>query len=450
MKLSNIPYFVKNPKEALIVLLNKWAFLFPDKMFLKMKFRLRVGYKLNLKNPVRFNEKLQWLKLYDRNPEYTKMVDKVAAKDYVREKIGDKYIIPTLGVYNSVEEINWDELPNRFVLKCAHDSGGIVICKDKTTLNIKAAKEKLKKGLSRSYFYQNREWPYKNVPRRIIAEKFITNGYDDDLTDFKFYCFDGEPRYCQVIADRNTKETIDFFDMDWVHQDFCGLNPVCGPAAKPAAKPQGFETMKRIARELAKDTQFVRVDMYAVNETTYFGELTFYPASGMGVFTPDSANFDLGALLTLKGENRGGYKALISSDLHIERISSGLKDYKFYCFDGVPRICKVDFGRYTEEGHKANFYDMDWKLLDIELSCYPSDKSHIELKPQNFDKMVELATKLSKGHRFLRVDLYNLNGELQFGELTFFPDSGICKFIPEKWDENLGELLSLKLISGGG
>jgi hypothetical protein len=194
-------------------------------MFLKMKFRLRVGYKLNLKNPMRFSEKLQWMKLYDRNPEYTKMVDKVAAKDYVREKIGDKYIIPTLGVYNSVEEINWDELPTRFVLKCAHDSVCIVICKDKTKLDIEAAKKKLKKGLSRSYFYQNREWPYKNVPRRIIAEKVITNGYEEDLTDFKFYCFDGEPRYCQVIADRSTKETIDFFDMDLVHQDFCGLNP---------------------------------------------------------------------------------------------------------------------------------------------------------------------------------------------------------------------------------
>lgn len=144
------------------------------------------------------------------------------------------------------------------------------------------------------------------MPRRIIAEKFITNGYDEELTDYKFYCFNGEPRYCQVIADRRTKETIDFFDMDWNHQDFYGLNPKCGPMAKPAemtaTKPHDFDTMKRIARELAKDTKFVRVDMYAVNENHYFGELTFYPASGIGVFTPDSADFDLGKLLTLNGQ----------------------------------------------------------------------------------------------------------------------------------------------------
>jgi hypothetical protein len=342
-------------------------------------------------------------------------------------------------------------LPEHFVLKTTHGGGGggVVICSDRTKFNKEHARQVLNRSLKGDIYRYYREWPYKNVPRRIIAEKFITNGYDDELTDYKFYCFNGEPRYCQVISDRHTKETIDFFDMDWNHQDFYGLNPKCGPAAKPAAKPHDFEEMKRIARALSKDTQFVRVDLYAVNENHYFGELTFYPASGMGVFTPDSADFNLGELLNLETELGGVFNILINSGrISVESLDSDLRDYKFYCFNGVPRICKVDFERYSKTGHKANFYDMDWQLQDVELNLYPADKSHIEKCPQNFSQMVELAAKLSKGYPFLRVDLYNLKGVLYFGELTFFPDSGFCKFIPEQWDEHLGEILSLNSVGG--
>jgi hypothetical protein len=448
-----IKTYIYHPNKLLLAVLCRFAWALPNKLFLQMRYRLELGRKLDLKNPKRFTEKIQWLKLYNRKAEYTTMVDKYAVKGFVAKKIGEQYIIPTLGVWEHFDDIDFDKLPNRFVLKTTHGGGGggIVICKDKNNFDKENARIILENSLKHSDWKPYGEWPYKNVPRRIIAEKFISNGYDEELTDFKFYCFNGEPRYCQVIADRHTKETIDFYDMDWKHQGFYGLNPACEPAAKSMAKPAAFETMKEIARMLAKDTLFVRVDLYAVSDTNYFGELTFYPASGFGVFTPDSADFDLGQLLTLKGENRGGYNMLIDSNISISRIDDDLRDYKFYCFNGVPRVCKVDFGRFSEEGHKANFYDMDWNLLDVELNFYPSDKSHFEKCPSNFQQMVAFATQLSKGYSFLRVDLYNLNGVLFFGELTFFPDSGFCKFLPEQWDEKLGELLSIEsTIVGGG
>jgi hypothetical protein len=296
--------YIKKPSKLALALLSKCAWAFPDKIFLKLRYRLQLGHPLNLKNPKRFTEKIQWLKLYNRRSEFTTMVDKYAVKEFVANKIGEMYIIPTLGVWNKFDDIDFDTLPERFVLKTTHGGGGggVVICKDRATFNKEKARAVINRSLKGDIYMLYREWPYKNVPRRIIAEKFITNGYDEELTDYKFYCFNGEPRYCQVIADRRTKETIDFFDMNWNHQGFYGLNPKCGPAAKPAAKPHGFATMQRIARELSKDTAFVRVDLYSVNESVYFGELTFYPASGIGVFTPDSADFDLGQLLSLPNE----------------------------------------------------------------------------------------------------------------------------------------------------
>jgi hypothetical protein len=423
-----------------LALLCKCAWAFSDKLFLKLRYRLQLGHRLNLKNPKRFTEKIQWLKLYNRKPEFTTMVDKYAVKEFVANKIGEKYIIPTLGVWDKFDDIDFDALPERFVLKTTHGGGGggVVICKDRATFDKEKAQQIINRSMKGDIYLHYREWPYKNVPRRIIAEKFITNGYDEELTDYKFYCFNGEPRYCQVIADRRTKETIDFFDMDWNHQDFYGLNPKCGPAAKPAAKPQGFDTMKRIARELAKDTEFVRVDLYAVNENQYFGELTFYPASGIGVFTPDSADFDLGKLLSLPIV--GGGKWLIDSDLNRCAPDEAIKDYKFFCFNGEPKFLKVDFGRFVE--HHANYYDLHWNLLPFGESGLLPVPEHEEAMPQNFDEMVTVARKLSAGFPFLRVDLYNVAGKIYFGELTFFPASGMLPFVPDSADFEIGEFLN--------
>lgn len=276
----------------------------PDATYLKLLYRFRMGHRLDLKNPLTFTEKLQWLKLYNRKPEYTKMVDKDAVKEYVANIIGEEYIIPTLGVWDKPEDIDWGSLPNQFVLKTTHGGGGggVVICKDKTTFDKTTAIAKLKESMASDIYSGLREWPYKNVPKRIIAEKFMApekSPAPKDLPDYKFFCFNGEPKYCQVIRDRHTKETIDFYDMDWNHMPFVGLNPVARNGLTPVARPGNLDEMKEICRKLADSKSFVRVDLYVIDDKTYFGELTLYPASGMGVFTPSEWNDKLGDWLTL-------------------------------------------------------------------------------------------------------------------------------------------------------
>ena len=282
----------------------------PDATYLKLLYRFRMGHRLDLQNPQTFTEKLQWLKLYNRKPEYTKMVDKYAVKEYVANIIGEEYIIPTLGVWDKPEDIDWDSLPNQFVLKTTHGGGGcgVVICKDKSKFDKASAIAKLKESMASEIYSGLREWPYKNVPKRIIAEKFMApekSPAHQDLTDYKFFCFNGEPKYCQVIRDRHTKETIDFYDMEWKHQEFVGLLPQSNIADSisngltSVARPKNLDEMKEICRKLSKEIPFVRVDLYVIDDKNYFGELTLYPASGMGVFTPEEWNDKLGDLLTL-------------------------------------------------------------------------------------------------------------------------------------------------------
>ncbi len=283
-----------------------------DALYLKLLFYFTMGKRLDLKHPKTFNEKLQWLKLYNRRPEYTTMVDKYAVKEYVASKIGKEYVIPTLGVWDKPEQIEWDKLPDRFVLKTTHGGGntGVVICKDKSTFNREQAIAKLNRSLQSDIYVNLREWPYKNVPKRIIAEEYIApriSPASKDLTDYKFYCFNGEPKFCQVIRDRRTCETIDFYDMDWNHQEFVGLNPVCrqggtpiiSQGCTPVARPKHLEQMLAICRTLSAESPFVRVDLYCVDEKEYFGELTFYPASGIGEFTPKEWSMRLGEMITL-------------------------------------------------------------------------------------------------------------------------------------------------------
>lgn len=292
--------YIQSPRKIAVALLSRIAPLIKnDETYIRTRWRVSMGYKLNLDNPRTFQEKLQWLKLHDHRNEYTQMVDKVEVKRYVADKIGEEYIIPTLGVWNTPNEIDFSSLPEQFVIKCNHNSGkGMYICKDKQKMNIPKVKRALAKGLSENYFAKGREWPYKNVKRRIIAEQYLTDG-NEELTDYKFYCFDGEPKYCQVIKDRQTEETIDFFDMDWNHQEFVGLNPVARPAAVCPKRPVKYEEMQYIARQLSEEIPFVRIDLYEVNGSVYFGEITFYPAKGMGVFTPQSWDITLGNWIVL-------------------------------------------------------------------------------------------------------------------------------------------------------
>lgn len=433
--------------EFMASIVNNFFRWLPDATYLKLLYRFMMGHRLDLKNPQTFTEKLQWLKLYNRKPEYTTMVDKYAVKEYVGNIIGEEYIIPTLGVWDKPDDIDWDSLPNQFVLKTTHGGGGggVVICRDKTTFNKANAKSKLEASMRGDIYKSLREWPYKNVPKRIIAEKFMAPEKSlapKDLPDYKFFCFNGEPKYCQVIRDRHTNETIDFYDMYWNHQEFVGLNPVARNGLTPVARPENLDEMKDICRKLAKDIPFVRVDLYVIDDKKYFGELTLYPASGLGVFTPEEWNNKLGDLLTLPNAIGGG-KYLIVNGLikELKTEYDELKDYKFFCFNGKVKFLKVDFGRFVE--HHANYYSTEGKLLDFgEQGLEPDPNYPIEL-PNNLSEMISLAEKLSTNEPFLRVDFYNVDGKIYFGELTFYPASGMGRWTTEEADKKIGEYLKL-------
>lgn len=297
---TNISTFYKltHPKYLLGSFMTRTAKFWSDDIYLKIVFRLRMGYSLNLKNPKSFSEKLQWLKLNDCKPIYTEMVDKVAAKDYVAQIIGKEHIIPTIAVFDSVEDINWDKLPNRFVLKCTHDSGGVVICKDKSLLNKEEAKRKLALGLNKYYFMVNKEYPYKNVPRRIICEEYKEDGSGNELKDYKFMCFNGKVQCSFVCSNRHQESglNVTFFDKEWNRMPFERLYPT---DKKDIAKPSQYEIMINMAENLSKNIPFVRIDLYEINGIVYFGEMTFFPGSGMEEFRPIEWDYKLGEWIDL-------------------------------------------------------------------------------------------------------------------------------------------------------
>lgn len=279
--------------------LNRLVYVLPDKWYLFFRFKNRVGYWPHLNHPRTFNEKLQWLKLNDRHAEYTKMVDKIDAKKYVASIIGDKYIIPTLGVWNSVDEIEWDKLPNQFVIKVSSDSGGIVVCKDKQKLDIEKSKEKLTNGWGKNYYVHNKEYPYRDLTPRIIAEEYKEDESGYELRDYKIFCFNGEPKILFVASDRqkageDTK--FDFFDLNWNHLPFTNGHP---NSKEFIAKPKNFEEMLEIAKKLSVGIPQVRIDLYNCNGQIYFGEITFFHWSGMTAFDPIEWDFKLGKMIKL-------------------------------------------------------------------------------------------------------------------------------------------------------
>lgn len=275
-----------------------------DKLYLKYLFKKRMGYKLDLKNPKTFNEKLQWLKLYDRNPEYTKMVDKIQAKEYVSKIIGPEHIIPTLGVWNDPSEINYDELPDQFVIKCNHNSGtGMYICKDKSKMDINAVNEGLRKGLNENFYKYGREWPYKNVKPRIIAETLLSES-NFELYDYKLMCFGGKVKCTFVCSERHSGDglKVTFFDNEWKRLPFIRTYP---SSSSEISKPKHFSEMIKYAEILGKDLPFVRVDFYEINDIVYFGELTFYPGCGFEGFKPIEWDLKLGDYINLPNKKRG-------------------------------------------------------------------------------------------------------------------------------------------------
>ena len=273
----------------------------PDGLWLRLIYRLKMGAPLHLRHPKLFTEKLQWLKIHDRNPEHIQLVDKHDVKKFIADNFGEQYVIPSYGVWSSFDDIDFDSLPSQFVLKCTHDSGGVCICRDKSTFNKSAARQKIEHSLQHNFYYWTREWPYKFVKPRIIAEKFMDDDGVADLTDYKFYCFGGKAVYCQVIANRSSGETIDFYDREWVHQPFIGLNADARHAANEQTKPGDYSQMLALADAISTrvGSPFVRVDLYYIRQRIYFGEITFFPGGGTGTFTPSEWNRILGDMTVL-------------------------------------------------------------------------------------------------------------------------------------------------------
>ena len=296
--LKKIITYIYKPYKILLYLVSRNMIYMEDTAFLKLQYKNIIGKKLNLNNPQTFNEKLQWLKLNDRKDIYTTMVDKYEVKKYVSDVIGEKYIIPTLRIYNSFDEIDFEKLPNKFVVKCTHDSGSTIICKDKKKFDIKKAKKKINKALKYNYYYAGREWPYKNVKPRIIIEEYIEAQELKDLRDYKFFCFNGKVNLFKVDFNRFLEHRANYYDKSLKLLEFG--EEVCPPDfEKKIEIPKDIMKMMLLAEKLANGTKFVRIDFYYTNKKIYFGEMTFYPASGFGKFIPDSWDERLGEMINL-------------------------------------------------------------------------------------------------------------------------------------------------------
>lgn len=287
----------KNPVGEV---LKKCLRFLPDKAYLGLYYFARFKKPCNFRDPKTFSEKMQWLKLYSRKPEYTVMADKHAAKDFVAQRIGSQYIIPTLGVWDRFEDIDFDALPEQFVLKCTHDSGGLVVCRDKSTLDMEHARKVITESLNRDYYLVAREWPYKDIPRRIIAEKLMSDETQKaGLTDYKFYCFNGEPKFLYVSSglEDHATASISFLNLDWSFAPFRRVDYT--PFKELPPKPKNYEKMLEITRTLSKGQAFLRVDLYEIGGQVYFSELTFTPGGGMIAFHPQQWDETVGSWITL-------------------------------------------------------------------------------------------------------------------------------------------------------
>lgn len=289
----------KGFRYIVLAVFERFAPIIPDILYLHIKYYLRMGKRLNMKHPRTFNEKLQWLKQYGRRPIDTTFSDKYAAKALVSSLIGEKYVIPLLGVWDDFDEIDFAKLPERFVLKCTHDSGGVVICKDKNNFDLKVAKRIINRGLKHNFYIYSREKVYKDIPRRIIAEEYREDSTTKELRDYKFFCFDGVPKAIYIASDRQKdgEETkFDFFDMNFNHLPFTNGHP---NAEILPEKPFCFDEMKSLAAKLSTGIPHVRVDFYEVDKHVYFGEMTYSHFAGMTPFEPEEWDYKFGEWIKL-------------------------------------------------------------------------------------------------------------------------------------------------------
>ncbi len=411
----------------------------PDDLYVKHLYKAYFGKEPDLENPQTFNEKLQWLKLYDRRPEYTIMVDKYAAKKWVADRIGEEYIIPTIGVWNHFDEIDFDKLPDQFVLKCTHDSGGIVIVKDRSKFDRRSAKRKIERCLRRNYFYIGREWPYKNVPPRIIAEPYLTDESGEELKDYKIFNFDGQPKMIQVDYGRFTEHKRNLYTTDWKYIEAVIKFPTDSSHQIP--RPQSLEKMLELAHKLSDGYPHVRTDFYNIDGRILFGELTLCHGAGTEKFDPPEFALTVGKWLQLPS---GG--GVLTTDDGIAlycrfKENDDLPDYKLMCFNGEVKCGFVCSERNTGTGLKVTFFDRDWNEMPFERH-YPKSKRYMP-KPVHYEKMVMLAECLTKDLPFVRVDFFEVAGKVYVGELTLYPGCGIEEFTPPEWDTVLGSWLNL-------
>ncbi len=286
--------FALTPGERAFLLRKPQPWM-PDRLYLELMYWRAFGRPLDLRHPTRYTEKLQWQKLYDRNPLYHTLADKAEVKSHVASIIGNEHVVPTFGVWNSPGEIDWESLPERFVLKCTHDSGSTVICLDKASFDREAACRRLSEAMKKDYYRPMREWAYKGLRPRIIAEQYL----EGEIRDYKFFCFDGEPRLMFVASDRfvpGEETKFDFFDMDWNRLDIRNGHP---NASEPPAEPGCFGEMKRLAAELSRGIPQVRVDFYEAGGKVLFGEYTFYHWGGFMPFEPDAADMMIGSMFKI-------------------------------------------------------------------------------------------------------------------------------------------------------
>ena len=273
----------------------------PASWYIRCQYRFRLGKKLDLKDPKTFNEKLQWLKLHDHNPEYKRMVDKYEVRKYVEERIGPGHLIPLVyeKAFGSPDEIDPDTLPGSFVIKCTHDSGSAIIVKDKSSMDWDSVKKKLNRCMRRNYYWIGREWSYDGIEPRVIVEKYVTDEGSDDLMDYKIFCFNGEPRFVQVDFDRHVDHKRNIYSLDWEFMGFTSMYPMAPEVQIP--RPNNLEQMLEIAGKLCQGIPHVRVDLYNTGKEIFFGELTFYHGSGLEQYDPEEWDRKVGDMLDLEG-----------------------------------------------------------------------------------------------------------------------------------------------------
>ena len=422
----------------------------PDKEYLEKLFKLRMGYELDLENPKTFNEKMQWLKLYDRRPEYTTIVDKCAVKKWVADRIGEEYIIPTLGEWDSPDEIDFDSLPDQFVLKCNHNSGlGMCICKDKSKLDIAKVKNDLRKGLKENYYLSGREWPYKNVPRKILAEAYLTDEPETELKDYKAFNFDRQPKLIQIDSGRFTERKRNLYSTDWQYIEEAIRYPT-DPNRK-INDPKRLDKMLELAHKLSAGYPHICMDFYSIDDKILFGELTLYHGSGLATFAPPETGQIMGEWLhlpsggcILKNDDSRLYVRFEKAEKkrpYSQNTMISPPDCKIYCFDGKARLLLKVANRDTSQKTTYDYFDEQGNWLDLEWGGRRSEKEP-EL-PARFEELKKTAEKLAKDLPCVRVDLYIAHQQIYFGEMTFYDGSGFQRITPQIWDTVLGNWLTL-------